>query len=84
MDEAVRHFKTKGLIKETIDQTSQVRLHKKVILPVELVGTKGILRTEVFDKMNNASQIIRKFKFPEFDSAESVGTFCTIDINKRV
>ena len=43
IDEAVSYVKTKGSNKETSDQENQQRLHKKVILPVELVGATGRL-----------------------------------------
>ena len=68
MEEAVRHVKTKGLNKETIDQTNHVRLNKKVLLPMELVGATERLRTEAFDKINSASQMRWKFEFTEGDS----------------
>jgi len=57
MDEAVRHAKMNGLGEECVDQINHVRLHKKLLLPVELVGASGKMRTEAFDKFNKASQI---------------------------
>ena len=38
MDEAVRYAKMNGLSEEYVDQINQARLHKKLLLPVELVG----------------------------------------------
>ena len=68
MHEAVMHAKMNGLSEECVDQINQVRLHEKLLLPIELVGASGKLRTEAFDKINKASQIRWKFEFPEVAS----------------
>ena len=58
----------KGPIEDAVDQINQVRLHKKLLLPVELVVAIGKLRTEAFYKIKSTSQIRWKFEFPEVDS----------------
>ena len=65
IDEAARHAQTNGLSEECVDQVNQVRSHKKLLLPVELVEASGKQRTEAFDKINKSSQTRRKFEFPE-------------------
>ena len=67
MEEAVRHVKMKGFKKELVDQINHVRLHKKVNLPVELVGSRGRSRTGSFDKTNSKSQFKWRFKFPKIE-----------------
>ena len=52
MEEALRCVKQKGLKNEIIDQINQVYLHKKLNLPLELVGATGSSRTDDFDEKN--------------------------------
>ena len=45
-----------------------MRLHKKLYLPLELVGATGRSRTETFDMRNSESQLKWKFKFPQVEA----------------
>ena len=46
---------------------NQVRLHKKLCLPLELVVTTGRSRTDAFDTKNGRSQLKWNFDFPKVE-----------------
>ena len=56
---------TGRITKGTIDQVNQVRLHKKLCLPLELVGTTGRSSTDAFDAKNGTNQLKWNFDFPK-------------------
>ena len=67
MEEAMRYVNIKEFTKETVYQINNFRLHKKVHLPLEIVGDRGMSRTETFANKNTKNKFKWKFKFPKVE-----------------
>ena len=65
MQLVVEYIQQNKLKLEIFDQINYVRLYKKVILPVELIGSNGRIVTEYFKEIENKSMLKWVFNFPD-------------------
>ena len=64
MEFAADYAKEKELKNDVFDQINHVRLFKNIILLVEIVGARGLVTTECYDKIEVKSIIEWKIEFP--------------------
>ena len=63
MDYAIKHVKNKELKDEILAPINQVRIHKRMMIPCELVGFSGDKSTKEMREKEARSSVIWKFKF---------------------